>query len=309
MVNILKAVIKFLWPEQESKQFAAKAKRLLQEGKYTEGISLYQKALDASKPKYSTYSVIVFNYAMALDHSKADDRQKALELFGKAFAVEKDVRSKAFSPLLLNYGFLSIDHARATKTTAVLDDIVGKYLPLVEGNSTGTPARNAHYVLGTVLWVHREIDAGSDVAQLGEAITHLERAVELSKEDNNSLSRCLQSLANAYNHRYESGKDTADLMKAIENNTRAIDVLRTLKNKESDIVLTRYNLARQHFAKYLEQSRKKEDLDEAQRVAKEAKELATGIEEENRDLEQLLRVIAAHQRRDSTMMTTASGVA
>ncbi|KAJ3512778.1 hypothetical protein NLJ89_g3324 [Agrocybe chaxingu] len=309
MVNLLKAIIKFLWPEQESKQFAAKAKKLIQEGKYDEGISFYEKALDASKPKYSTYSTIVFNYAMALNHAEADDRLKALVLFGKAFDVEKDVRSKAFPPLLLNYGFLSIDHARATKTATVLDDLVGKYQPLVEGPAGGSLARNAHYILGSALCVRQEIDPGSDVAQLGESIQHLERAVELSKEDNISLSRSLQSLATACNHRYESGKDAADLMKAIENNTRAIDVLRTVKNKESDIVLTQYNLARQHFAKYLEQSKKKEDLDEAQRVAKETKKLVAEIEEENQDLEQLLRVIAAHQRRDSTMMTMASGVA
>ncbi|KAF8149924.1 hypothetical protein B0H34DRAFT_731754 [Crassisporium funariophilum] len=185
------------------------------------------------------------------------------------------------SPILLtNLGNAYLDKYRKDMQSKSIDEAISHYESALNLSPPNSDMRkNALIMLGTALWVR--CDLGNLKDRLDDAITNLVEALNLCSEDV-VKAVCLFNLGNAYNTRYERGKQTEDLDLAIVHYTTAASAL---PESHVDLPQCRYNLSLALWKRHgirvsdpREAYRAEMDLEEASRNAAAAFKITSDSE-------------------------------
>jgi tetratricopeptide (TPR) repeat protein len=284
--GLAKAILEFFWPPDPTDGLYNQATTAYAEyqasGKLRDlqtALTNFEATLNARRPvNHPQLAVTLINYAATLwTHYEVSGRPdtdlwRVIELEEEALALWAKVlpRPSGYPILLTNLGNAYFDAYSRDRSKGSFQKAVSSYKAVRDDKSLAPDIHNMALArMGIALWTRCDLDKTRD--GLDEGIDNLEAALKFASSANDFplKSLCLPSLANAYDVRFQQFKQDEDLSSAIEYSYAARQIL-LQENPERGPSL--YNLSRLLWARH-QQKGDKEDLNEAEKVAKEAQDV------------------------------------
>jgi len=304
--GIAKAILDYFWPADPTDGLYNQATTAYAEyqasGKPRDlqlALTNFEAALSARRPiNHPQLAVTLINYAATLwAHYEVSGRpdtdlRRVIELEEEALALWANVvpRPSGYPILLTNLGNAYFDAYRRDRTQESFNKAVSQYKAVQNNENFPENVRNMAIARrGIALWTRCDLEKTSSVG-LDEGIDKLEEALKFasSTDDASLKSLCLPSLANAYDIRFQRFKQDEDLSSAIEYSHAARQILPKASPERGASL---YNLSRLLWARY-QQKRDKNDLDEAEKIAKEAQEVVKSGELREK-IDEVLKAVVA----------------
>lgn len=304
--GIAKAILDYFWPPDPTDGLYNQATTAYAEyqasGKPRDlqlALTKFEAALNARRPvNHPQLAVTLINYAATLwAHYEVSGRpdadlRRVIELEEEALALWATVlpRPSGYPILLTNLGNAYFDAYRRNRSQESFDKAVSQYKAVQDDASFPSDIRNTALArTGIAFWTRCDIDKTNSEG-LDEGIDKLEEALKFASSANDiSLnSLCLPSLANAYDVRFQRFKQEEDLSSAIEYSHAARKILPKASPERGASL---YNLSRLLWARH-QQKQDRKDLDEAEKIAKEAQEVVKSGELREK-IDEVLKAVVA----------------
>ena len=301
--GLAKAILEYFWPPDPTDGLYNQATTAYAEyqafGKIRDletALTNFEATLNARRPvNHPQLAVTLINYAATLwTHYEVSGRpdtdlrrvikleEEALELWSRV-----SPRPSGYPILLTNLGNAYFDVYGRDRSQESFQKAVSSYKAVRDDESFSPDIHNMALArMGIALWTRCDFEKTRD--RLDEGIDNLEEALKFASSANDFplKSLCLPSLANAYDVRFQQFKQDDDLSSAIEYSYAARQVLSQASPERGPSL---YNLSRLLWARH-QQKEDKEDLNEAEKIAKEAMAAVKGGELQKK-IDEILKAV------------------
>lgn len=224
-----------------------------------EAITHYRNAYERSDQSYKKFSIIVINYASALDEYDINfgehrEYPNAITLLNNAKQAMLQKQSPVSDSYLEILNYLGNAHLIRYQKTKDRDDFQAAIDTFKEVRSLSSRDSSAFAssLIGSATAISTACELQpqeGDIQLLQEAVKHLEEALEIRQDSKIECFRCL-ALGHDILYRQKPATNRENLDKAIQYNSEVVNFLE-LNSEASGLARTYFNLAKQQFERHI----------------------------------------------------------